>query len=116
MIFLKVICTSLSLNIIAEILYKVAILYQGVLYDKIGTMNSLSLRYYDVGYITNLVTSDLFAILSFTRFSIEIFKIPLYIVTVTALVSWNFGWVGLAIPLILLINFVVQYGFSTMMA
>ena len=79
-------------------------------------MNALSLKYYDVGYITNLVTSDLFAVLSFTRFTIEIFRIPAYIVTVTALVTWNFGWVGLVIPLIILINFFVQYGLTSLMA
>lgn len=76
----------------------------------------MSLRYFEVGAVTSLMTMDIYQIENAFRFIPVAIQVPGIVLAISAIVYFTFGLLCLVIPSVFLLNFLMQYCITSQMS
>ena len=82
---------------------------RGIIYDKVHKMDLLDSKYFGVGPVTTLMTGDVFMVGVIVTMISSVSKTPSMFIGASIYLFFSFGYIALLIPLIILLNVIVQY-------
>lgn len=80
-----------------------------LIYEKLHSLPILTLKYFDTGIISNLVTGDMEIIKFAFRFSLTIITVPFFLTFSTVSLYFHFSWAALFVPLVVIIIVLLQF-------